>query len=933
MASTSYDIKVNSSQAEQALSSLQNSIKNTNSSFEGLGKVLAGLALGSFVKNAYAMADALSDAAKAAGVSTASLYAFSKAVKASGGDTEGAINSMGKFSQAIEAAAGGSKEMQNRFLELGVTLDDLRTLSEEGILDKLLEGFANGTAGSQQLAASMAIFGKAFKGVNIKDVSEQMRAFRADAERAGSAIDSAGNASDAFKSATGNLGMAVLKALQPISELATKLLEAGSAMSKLIGIAVNIALLVASFTLIGKAISLVRIAFVGLAEGVGAVIGFFRTASNGVSNFGAILSNLKGVETLAGQFRVLLPLFKEFGSWLLKNIPGLALLASTIAMVGSAVWDFVKDLLVSVGLLESEVEASKKAADQKSKEAEQRRQVQFALQGEVDALNKLIGVYQSSIQTSALKYDADTRNLALGEEQKNLVNELASAETNYLTEVLKLRDQLLAKQQAAANGSAVDAAMIPKISEAIGVLTTNYETQIGTIKNLVTARNEATASANFELFATKRLADQENELMDIQHKMATSTMSEIQKKYADIEFAAKKAGRAAIQAEEARLKRRLDPQEARKYYDEALKGTDELKAAHAEEYEQSRKFSTGWDKAFREYADNATNAAKTAENLFKKATQGMEDAIVKFAKTGKFEWKDFLNMMLEELLRAQIQQMFSSILGGVSGAMSGGGGILGSIGSMLGLGGAGAAGGARGGSASTPVYVMDVSGGGSGGGGARSAAGGIAKKAGGGIMSGIGSLAKSATSGIGNMFSGMFGGAGSGQELLSGGGINPDFMGPLSEYASGFSLGDYQDQMVNSDMFDNGGNSDMFSDFGDSLSSGFDDFSSSMSDWGDSLGSFSDFEMPSFDMPSFDFGGWFANGGTLGAGKWGIAGENGPEMISGPATVTPMSSGTTNVTYNINATDAKSFQALLARDPQFLYAVTMQGAKSIPGAR
>lgn len=37
------------------------------------------------------------------------------------------------------------------------------------------------------------------------------------------------------------------------------------------------------------------------------------------------------------------------------------------------------------------------------------------------------------------------------------------------------------------------------------------------------------------------------------------------------------------------------------------------------------------------------------------------------------------------------------------------------------------------------------------------------------------------------------------------------------------------------------------------------------------------------------FGGFFANGGTLGAGKWGIAGEAGPEIIHGPANITPMS--------------------------------------------
>jgi hypothetical protein len=79
------------------------------------------------------------------------------------------------------------------------------------------------------------------------------------------------------------------------------------------------------------------------------------------------------------------------------------------------------------------------------------------------------------------------------------------------------------------------------------------------------------------------------------------------------------------------------------------------------------------------------------------------------------------------------------------------------------------------------------------------------------------------------------------------------------------------------------------------------------------------------------FGGWFANGGTLGAGKWGIAGENGPEIISGPASITPMGGG--NVTYNINAVDAASFKALVAADPGFIHSVAMAGAGSIPRRR
>lgn len=72
----------------------------------------------------------------------------------------------------------------------------------------------------------------------------------------------------------------------------------------------------------------------------------------------------------------------------------------------------------------------------------------------------------------------------------------------------------------------------------------------------------------------------------------------------------------------------------------------------------------------------------------------------------------------------------------------------------------------------------------------------------------------------------------------------------------------------------------------------------------------------------------FANGGFLPAGQIGIVGEKGPELIQGPANITPMN-GFGNVTYNINAVDAPSFQALVARDPAFIHGVAMQGAKSI----
>lgn len=85
-----------------------------------------------------------------------------------------------------------------------------------------------------------------------------------------------------------------------------------------------------------------------------------------------------------------------------------------------------------------------------------------------------------------------------------------------------------------------------------------------------------------------------------------------------------------------------------------------------------------------------------------------------------------------------------------------------------------------------------------------------------------------------------------------------------------------------------------------------------------------------------------ANGGPIMANTPYIVGERGPELFM-PRTAGSIvpnnqlamagNAGTSNVTYNINAVDAASFRQMLAREPEFLYAVTQKGASSIPGGR
>ena len=87
-----------------------------------------------------------------------------------------------------------------------------------------------------------------------------------------------------------------------------------------------------------------------------------------------------------------------------------------------------------------------------------------------------------------------------------------------------------------------------------------------------------------------------------------------------------------------------------------------------------------------------------------------------------------------------------------------------------------------------------------------------------------------------------------------------------------------------------------------------------------------------------------ANGGPVTAGQPYIVGEKGAELFVPSTSGNIISNaklssgggglgGSTNIVYNIQAVDAPSFQQLVARDPAFIYAVTQQGAKSLPSTR
>ena len=301
---------------------------------------------------------------------------------------------------------------------------------------------------------------------------------------------------------------------------------------------------------------------------------------------------------------------------------------------------------------------------------------------EILKLNQAARAYYDKVQ--AMQADLVIRNSLIGASEREIAvtEALAKVAQDYAAEAIRLTDAIA---EARAKGGDTEQATVAALTEQLQRLTQSYAANADSVRVLVEEQQRLTEARQLSQYSIQQEIDQQKQLRQIQDDIAKSSMSEIERKYYDIRRAAEESAIAAIKAEEARRGEPLSTAEIENYYAVARRGVEDLIEANRVLYEQSRTFEAGWSRALREYADEASNAARRAESLFRKATQGMEDAIVQFARTGKFSFRDLLNTMLEELLRSQVRSLMAQIFGAGTGGGGGGGNIFSFFGRMLGF--------------------------------------------------------------------------------------------------------------------------------------------------------------------------------------------------------------------------------------------------------
>ena len=163
---------------------------------------LAALATGITLATAEAInfADKINDVAKANEVAVGTVLNLSKALTVNGGESENTAKMFASFTNKIDDAAKGGLAAQKSFSKLGITIDDLRKLSQQELFSKAMAGLADPKMGDviTRNATAMDLFGKSVKGVDIAGMANDFSNNKETFNKQEEAFKAIGKAMDSY---------------------------------------------------------------------------------------------------------------------------------------------------------------------------------------------------------------------------------------------------------------------------------------------------------------------------------------------------------------------------------------------------------------------------------------------------------------------------------------------------------------------------------------------------------------------------------------------------------------------------------------------------------------------------------------------------------------------------------------------------------------
>jgi len=705
MADIRYKVDVDAQAGINNLKQLQEQLQKNSSALSGLKNlaVAAAAALGtgalvSSIKNAMNSVDGLAKSARALGTTTANFQALARSASLAGislGELQ--ATSQRLQSTLVNAIQKGSSDAANGLNTLGLSAKELVNLPIDQQLSKITEALRNVENPAQRTALSIELLGK--QGPRMLEVADNAERMRKEMESAGlalsqidsTAIEQANDAVSELLFVFESVRQKIAAELAPwITVIATRIKETvlgGRELGAAIRESVVPAILLAT-----KAALIFAGVFIGgkLAAAVltvsTAIISMYKALIS-ANAAAALLNATLGKNPLLKFAGVLAGVAAAFGIF--------KIVENTFEGINEEVDNLIADIKRQQDELNNTAGAVVDVGDAlKINSAEYKKQQDFISQ-QTKAIQDQIVVYRQANKDFNERFALQTKLINSTDEQKLRLQTLFELEKSFSNQRMDLEKRLA---DIKASAKTEELALIPVIQKALKDLNEEYENQVTIANDLVNSRLKELEIQKEQLRLQQQLeeaAKRREAVEDAVRGVMLDGMERIRREMERAELDGLVGIQRAlkeIELEERRVaeaaKRRVaeqfgdnDPAGLMQAMEEIERAsqaiTQRRQAAIQSIIEEQRTFADGWKKSFKEYADNATNAARQAQRIFATTTRTMEDSIVGFAKTGKFEFKNFVNTVLEELLRIQIQKTFAQLLGGGGGSSSGGGSLFG----------------------------------------------------------------------------------------------------------------------------------------------------------------------------------------------------------------------------------------------------------------
>jgi len=570
--------------------------KQLYQNFKLLGGGLSAGALG-FAELMHATleyANTIKDLSKGFDVSIAKTLQFRDAIQTSGGNAEGAARMMSTLFGKIDDAQRGNEQAIATFERLGITFQELKTLSPEQSLDRIFQGLSKITSTYEKVKLVKELLGRTGIGVSVDEVAEKLGMSTAKYKQHEIAIARVAEVSDSLKTTLDNLKIAFADMISPFTREGTVSIEKFKASMLAIASVVvvsNLIKIVEAIILLNKALKETAALSIGLSA----------------------LGGLKGVGTVA----------------------------TGVATYFGAKYYFDK---------QAEEDAkggggSKALTEEEKKEQAQRME---ANRREIISAEAKVKLIYANIafekELNKLKIDglsSDKYGIDILTVEVNRRKEIASIETKRLEDLNKENLSQAQKGEIQRTATATIALANQKAKDDVAFITAQREKELKIIGQQVEFQRK------METFDVAREAlDRDHFYMRERDYQIAVLDLDTKKKIAELEqqivTAKQNLGEGATyEAEKARIKGLMDTE---------LTLSTIRKQSVDEQERQRTSFVEGWDEAYRKFTVMSEDAGRLGSEMFSSFVGNMNSAIDEFVRTGKLGFADFAKSVIQSIL-------------------------------------------------------------------------------------------------------------------------------------------------------------------------------------------------------------------------------------------------------------------------------------------